>query len=168
MESNVSERIPARWWCQPRWYRVAIHALWWAWTLLAALSALTLLACVLLRVPVGIPLWPAGVNGALSLALVLLIGRSMLVGVGISDEALLARHLWPGWRETIFYGTLQSARVRRVRLLRVTYLILHRGRLDWMLLPLAAECRSGICIPDWQGLVIALEEVLEPTGKWRE
>jgi len=103
---------------------------------------------------------------ALLLAFAWLFGRSMLVGVAANCDALLVCRALPGWVERIPFRNISYCRVRRWWL---TGFLTVRGP---GLIPSVLRNDRGPCgfemIQDWNGMVAALREQLDPLGKWRE
>jgi hypothetical protein len=95
-----------------------------------------------------------------------LAARNWLVGLAISDDALLVCPLLPGRAERIPLDHIRWCRTRAFWLRRVVILKASRIVPLWLQNephPVA----GGWLIPGWEGLVVALREKLEPLGKWR-
>jgi hypothetical protein len=114
--------------------------------------------------------WQTCVDGIGFLCVTWLLARVMLVGVGVSREEILVRRFFPQNVERIPIGRMHLCGIARCWW--DVFLIL-RGP---GLLPMIMWERQGGLwfwrrhglVKDWDQLVEALWEVLEPAGKWQQ
>ncbi len=95
--SLESPEAPKRW-IYPLWYRCAAICCFWCFFLLGVLGLLGVIIFADLRNSKEI------LTAVALVVFVLLVSRSVLHGLALSEDSLSVWRAWPGWRETMAWG----------------------------------------------------------------
>jgi hypothetical protein len=151
-----------RWWQIDWGYRLFTPLISWAGVLCSSAGFVVTLHDILLRT-LRMSGWML-LAWTLAFCAALLVGRFYVLDIGLSDDAVLVRHAFPGRVERI-----PVSRAKRVLIAEMAWawyvVLLTQGAA-----PVVLEQRkilwSSFCyFEGWDGLVAALKAVFEPTGK---